>query len=164
MEPTPSDELLDLVSELNPLLRVVAVVTMIEAELVRIALLGVYVHPFRPWQLLPDLHQHLSFWSIERGVAMESSWERAPSNSTVRASLPTSSGGSSDTLMFEGSSRMWPSFTQPFFSCGLAGVACLPLLRCLLVLQLEGFLYSDISFDPSQQISEVLGILLFLRK
>ena len=64
-----------------------AVVTMIEAELVKVALPGVCAHPFQPWQLLPDLHQHLGFWSVERGAAVESSWGRAPSNSMVRASL-----------------------------------------------------------------------------
>ena len=61
VELTSSDELLDLISELNTLLRVVAVVTMIEAELIRVAFFGVCVHLFRSWQLLPDLHQHLSF-------------------------------------------------------------------------------------------------------
>ena len=48
IELTSSDELLDLISKLNALLRIVAVVTMIEAELVRIALPEVCVHPFRP--------------------------------------------------------------------------------------------------------------------
>ena len=56
---------------------------------------------------------------------------------------------------------MWPSFTRSFLSCGLAGVTRLPLLRGLLIFHLEGFLCSGISFGPSQQISEVSGILLF---
>ena len=56
-----SDELLDLIPELNALLCIVVVVTMVEAELVRIALPRVCAHPFRPWQLLSDLHQHLDF-------------------------------------------------------------------------------------------------------
>ena len=46
IEPTSSDELLDLVSELNTLLRVMVVVMMIEAELVRVVLPGVCAHLF----------------------------------------------------------------------------------------------------------------------
>ena len=72
VEPTSSDELLDLISELNALLHIVAMVTMIKAELVRIAFSEVCAYPFRPWQLLPDLHQYLSFWDIERGVVVKS--------------------------------------------------------------------------------------------
>ena len=61
VEPISSDELLDLISELNALLHVVAVVMMIEAEFVRITFFEVRAHPLRPWELLSDLHQHLSF-------------------------------------------------------------------------------------------------------
>ena len=126
---------------------------MIEVEFIWVVLPGVRAHPFQPRQLLPDLHQHLSFWTIEWGIAVESSWERAPPNSAVRAPLLTSSRRSPDMPVPERSSRTWSSFTWPFFSCGLAGATCLPFLRGLLVLQLEGFLCSGISFGPSQQIS-----------
>ena len=134
---------------------------MIKVEFVWVALPGVRAHPFRPRQLLPDLRQHLGFWSIQRGIAMEYSWGRAPSNYAVWAPLFTSSGRSSNMPVSGRSSRMWSSFTRPFFSCGLAGATRLPLLHGLLVLQLEGFLYSGISFGPNQQINEVSGILLF---
>ena len=56
VEPTSSDELLDLISELNAFLHVVAVVMMVDAELIRIALPGVHAHPFRPWELLSNFH------------------------------------------------------------------------------------------------------------
>ena len=56
VESTPPNELLDLVLELDAFLRVVAVVAVVEAELVGIALPGVCVHPLRPRELLPDLH------------------------------------------------------------------------------------------------------------
>ena len=46
IESTSSDELLDLISKLDAFLRVMAVVMMVEAELVRIALSGVCAHPF----------------------------------------------------------------------------------------------------------------------
>ena len=106
VELTSPDELLDLVSELNALLRVVAMVTMVKTEFVRVALPGVCAHPFRPQQLLLDLHQYLDFRCIERGVAVKSSRGRAPPNSAVRASLPTGPGRSLDTLVSGGSSRM----------------------------------------------------------
>ena len=96
-----------------------AVVKMIEAELVSVALFGVCVHLFRPWQLLPDLHQHLNFWSIERGVAVESSRGRALSNSAVRASPSMSSGRSSDMLVFGGSQECGRVSLGPFSAVGL---------------------------------------------
>ena len=45
IESTSPDELLDLVSEQDAFLHVVAVVAMVEAELIGIALLGVCAHP-----------------------------------------------------------------------------------------------------------------------
>ena len=56
VEPTSPDELLDLVLELDALFGVVAVVAVVEAELVGVALPGVCAHPLRPRELLPDLH------------------------------------------------------------------------------------------------------------
>ena len=64
IESASPDELLDLVSELDAFLRVVAVVAMVEAELVGIALLGVCAHPLWPRELLSDLHQHLVFEAL----------------------------------------------------------------------------------------------------
>ena len=62
VEPTSSDELLDLVSELNVFLCIMAVVSMVEAELVRIALPGMCAYPFWPWELLPD---SISTWVFD---------------------------------------------------------------------------------------------------
>ena len=76
VEPTSSDELLDLISKLDAFLRVVTVVTMVEAELVGIALPEVRAHPLWPWELFSDLHQHLGFRCIEGGIVVEPSWGR----------------------------------------------------------------------------------------
>ena len=64
-------------------------------------------------------------------------------------------------LVPERSPRTWSGFIRASFNYKLIGVAYLSLLHGLLVLQLEGFLYSGIFFGPSQQVSEVPGILLF---
>ena len=53
---TSPNELLDLILELDAFLCVVAVVAVVEAKLVGVALPGMYAHPFRPRELLPDLH------------------------------------------------------------------------------------------------------------
>ena len=45
IESTSLDELLDLISELDAFLRVVAMVAMVETELVGVALPGVCAHP-----------------------------------------------------------------------------------------------------------------------
>ena len=68
---TSPNELLDLVLELDAFLCVVAVVAVVEAELVGVALLGVCAHPLWPRELLPDLHQHLGLRGVEGGVAVE---------------------------------------------------------------------------------------------
>ena len=56
VESTSSNELLDLVLELDAFFNVVAVVAVVEAELVGVALFGMCAHPLRPRELLPDLH------------------------------------------------------------------------------------------------------------
>ena len=56
VESTSPNELLDLILELDAFLRVVAVVTVVEAELVGVALFGVCAHPLWSRELLPDLH------------------------------------------------------------------------------------------------------------
>ena len=99
VELTSSNELLDLISEINTLLHVVAVVTMIEAEFIWVALSRMRAHPLRPWELLPNLHQHLSFRGIERGVAVEPFERRASPNSMVWAPLLTSSERGPDVPM-----------------------------------------------------------------
>ena len=71
VESSSPDELLDLVSEPDAFLRVVAVVAVVEVELVGVALPGVCAHPLRPRELLPDLHQYLSLRGVEGGVAAE---------------------------------------------------------------------------------------------
>ena len=161
VEPISSDELLDLISELDAFLRFVTMVTMVEAELVRIALLRVRAHPLWPWELLSDLHQHLGFRYIEGGVAAESSWGRAPPSPVLRASLPACSGRSLDALVPGRSSRTWSSFSRPFFDCELTRVSRLSLSRGLLILHFEGFFCSDVPFGPSQQVSKISGVLLF---
>ena len=55
---------------------------------------------------------------------------------------------------------MWPSFSRPFFDCGLTRVSHLPLSRSLLILHFEGFFRSGVPFSPSQQISKIPGVLL----
>ena len=56
VESTSPDELLDLVLELDAFFDVMAVVAVVEAELVGVALPGMCAHPLRPRELLPDLH------------------------------------------------------------------------------------------------------------
>ena len=48
VEPTPFDELLDFISELNAFLHVMVVVMLIEVEFIWVALFGVRAHPFQP--------------------------------------------------------------------------------------------------------------------
>ena len=64
VESTSLDELLDLIPELDAFLCVVAVVAVVEAELVGVALPGVCAHPLRPRELLPDLHQSWVFEAL----------------------------------------------------------------------------------------------------
>ena len=59
VESTSSDELLDLISELDAFLRVVAMVAVVKTELVGVALFEMCAHPLWPRELLPDLHQYL---------------------------------------------------------------------------------------------------------
>ena len=58
--------------------------------------------------------------------------------------------------------RVRPSFSRPFFDCGLTRVSRLPLSRGLLILHFEGFFRSSVPFSPSQQISKIPGVLLLL--
>ena len=164
VESTSPNELLDLVLELDAFLRVVAVVAMVEAELVRIALPGVCAHPLWSRELLSNFHQYLDFRCVEGGIVAKSSWGRAPPSPTIRASLPAYPGRSLDTLVSGRSSRMWPSFSWPFFDCGLTRVSRLSLSRGLLIHHPEGFFRSDIPFGPSQQVSKISEVLFLQRE
>ena len=65
VESTSPNELLDLISELDAFLHVVAVVAVVETEPIGVALPGVCAHPLWPRELLPDLHQYLDLRGIE---------------------------------------------------------------------------------------------------
>ena len=120
VESTLPNELHDLVPELDAFFCVVAVVAVVETELIGVALLEVCAYPLWPRELLPDLHQYLGLRGIEGGVVAESSRWRTSPNPAIRTSLPTYPGRSMDTLVPGRSLRTWLSFSRPFFDCGLA--------------------------------------------
>ena len=150
VESTSPDELLDLISEPDAFLRVVAVVAVVEIELVGVVLPGVCAHPLWPRELLPNLHQYLGLRGIEGGVVAKSFRWRTPPNPTIRTSLPAYSGWSMGTLVPRRGSRMRLSFSRPFFDCGLTRVPRLLLSRGLLILHFESFFCSGVPFSSSQ--------------
>ena len=150
VESTSPNELLDLVLELDAFLRVVAVIAVVEAELVGVVLLGVCAHPLRPRELLPDLHQYLGLRGVEGGVVAELPWRGTPPKPVVRASLLARPGGSMGVLMSRRGSVARPGFLWPLLDCGLTRISRLTLPRSLFVLHFEGLFRSGVSFSPSQ--------------